>query len=464
MQPVFIDRSVIDGSLSAMERVKEMLHGAQPYYYIETYGCQMNEHDSEKIAGMLEGMGFVRTSEKSNADFILFNTCCIRDHAEKRTFGNVGFIKEIKENNPSLITAVCGCMMQQRETAKRLASRFPFVDMVFGTNELHIFPQLLEKVMNGGRVFEIRDTDGEIAEGLPIKRNEGFSTFVNIMYGCNNFCSYCIVPYVRGRERSRHAEDIVEEVRRVVRDEGFTEVTLLGQNVNSYNDNGLTFPELLRRVNEIDGLKRLRFMTSHPKDLSHELVMAMAECGKVCEHIHLPVQSGSNRILQLMNRRYTRERYLELVQDLRENVKGIELTTDIIVGFPTETDEDLEDTLDLVRRVGYSAAYSFAYSVRPGTKAAVMDGQIPESVKKERLQRLNAVITESVRSANDKYLGHVGEILIEGRDDRGKPMMFGKLGSLKMVYVDGDDSMIGQYRRVKITGTRFNSLAGEIID
>lgn len=463
MEPKFVDKKTIERSYAAIERLRARLNGTHPYYFIETYGCQMNEHDSEKIAGMLEEIGYERTNDKSRADFILFNTCCIRDHAEKRTFGNVGFIKEIKEGNPALITAVCGCMMQQKEVAKRLASRFPFVDMIFGTNELHIFPQLLEKVMKGGRVFEIKDIEGEIAEGLPIKRNEGFSTFVNIMYGCNNFCSYCIVPYVRGRERSRRAEDIIDEVRCVV-SQGFTEVTLLGQNVNSYNDNGVRFPELLRRVNEVDGLKRLRFMTSHPKDLSHELVMAMAECDKVCEHIHLPVQSGSNRILKLMNRRYTREHYLELVRDLRENVKGVEITTDIIVGFPTETDEDLEDTLSLVREVGFSAAYSFAYSVREGTKAAAMEGQIPESVKKERLAKLNSVIMESVNGANDKYMGVEGEILIEGRDMRGEPMMFGKLGSLKMVYVCGDESMIGNYYKVRITGTRFNSLVGEIID
>ncbi len=464
MKQVFVDKTVLDESFAAIRRIREMLNGVSPRYYIETYGCQMNEHDSEKIAGMLEAMGYEKALEKSSSDLILFNTCCIRDHAEKRTFGNVGFVKEIKENNPSLITAVCGCMMQQPEVARTLASRFPFVDMIFGTNELHLFPVMLEKVMNGNRVISIKEPNEEIAEGLPIKRNEGFSTFVNIMYGCNNFCSYCIVPYVRGRERSRRSGDIIEEVRRVVRDEGFTEVTLLGQNVNSYNDNGLKFPELLRMVNEVEGLKRLRFMTSHPKDLSHELVMAMAECDKVCEHIHLPVQSGSNRILELMNRRYTREHYFDLVQDLRENVKGIELTTDIIVGFPTETDEDLEDTLELVRKIGYSSAYSFAYSVRPGTKAAVMDGQIPEPVKKERLKRLNDVIAETVVKANDKYIGTIDEILIEGKDTRGEPMMFGKLGSLKMVYVKGDESMIGKYYNAKITGTRFNSLSGEIID
>ena len=463
MEPKFVDKSVIEASYAAMDRIKARLGCAAPYYYIETYGCQMNEHDSETLAGMLERMGYVRAEEKSKADLIIFNTCCIREHAEKRTFGNVGFIKEIKQENPALITAVCGCMMQQKEVAKRLAARFPFVDMVFGTNELAVFPQLLERVMDGGRVFEIKDIEGEIPEGLPMKRAEGFSTFVNIMYGCNNFCSYCIVPYVRGRERSRRAEDIVAEVRRAVNEEGYTEVTLLGQNVNSYNGGGVRFPELLRMVNEVEGLKRLRFMTSHPKDLSHELVMAMRDCDKVCEHIHLPVQSGSNRILMLMNRRYTREHYLDLVRDLRENVPGVEITTDIIVGFPTETEEDLEDTLSLVREVGFSAAYSFAYSVREGTVAARMDGQIPEEVKKERLARLNTVITESVVGANDKYMGVEGEILIEGCDKRGEPMMFGKLPSLKMVYVRGDESMIGKYYKVRITGTRFNSLVGELI-
>ena len=461
MEPKFVSPSVIEASNRAAARVRERLGGAKPRYYIETYGCQMNEHDSETFAGQLTQMGYVPAASKQEADLIMFNTCCIREHAELRTFGNVGFVKELKEQNPALITVVCGCMMQQKGVARRLAQRFPFVDMVLGTNELAQFPQFLERVMDGERVLEIKDTDGEIPEGLPIKRNEGFSTFVNIMYGCNNFCSYCIVPYVRGRERSRRAEDIVREVERAVND-GFTEVTLLGQNVNSYSGFGVTFPELLRMVDKVEGLKRLRFMTSHPKDLSHELVLAMAECKKVCPHIHLPVQSGNNRILALMNRHYTREHYLSLVRDLREFVPWVEITTDIIVGFPTETEEEFEDTVSLVREVGYSAAYSFAYSVREGTKAAAMDGQVPEEVKKSRLQRLNAAINESVVGANDRYIGTRGEILIEGCDRRGEPMMFGKLPSLKMVYVKGDESMIGEYRNVRITGTRFNSLYGEI--
>ncbi len=462
MQPNFVDEKAINEAYAAINRVRASLKGGAPHYYIETYGCQMNEHDSEKIAGMLEQMGYIPAENKVDADFILFNTCCIREHAELKTFGNVGFIKELKVNNPALITAVCGCMMQQRQTAQRLAKRFPYVDLIFGTNELHIFPQMLETVIHGGRVFEVKDSDGEIAERLPLKRKGGFSAFVNIMYGCNNFCSYCIVPYVRGRERSRHVEDILEEVRKVV-DEGFAEVMLLGQNVNSYNDNGVRFPELLRAVNDITGLRRLRFMTSHPKDLSPELVSAMAECENVCPHIHLPVQSGSNRILELMNRRYTREHYFTLLDMLRNAVRDIEITTDIIVGFPTETEQDFEDTLDLVRRARFSAAYTFAYSPREGTRAAKMDCQIEEAVKKERLARLNAVLLESVTGNNDKYLGYVGDILIEGLDTRGEPMLFGKLGNLKMVYVKGSPDMIGGSVRVKVTGTRFNSLVGEII-
>lgn len=463
MRSVFVDNNQIEAAYAAIDRLHERVSVSAPGYYIETYGCQMNEHDSEKIAGMLEKIGYIPVESKVDADFILFNTCCIREHAELRTFGNVGFVKELKAAKPSLVTAVCGCMMQQKGVANKLSARFPFVDLVFGTNELHAFPLMLERVLDGEKIVEIKDIDGEIAEGLPVKRQSGFSTFVNIMYGCNNFCSYCVVPYVRGRERSRRIDDIVEEVRDIVNTKGYSEVTLLGQNVNSYNDNGIRFPELLRRVNDICGLKRLRFMTSHPKDLSPELIDVMAECDKVCPHIHLPVQSGSNRILSLMNRKYTREHYFDLVDALRSKVKDIEITTDIIVGFPTETEEDFEDTLDLVRKVRYSAAYTFAYSPRAGTKASVMEDQIDENLKKDRLARLNAVLLESVVGNNDKYIGRTGDILIEGLDKRGEPMLFGKLGNLKMVYVKGSEELIGSFVTVKVVGVRFNSLLGEII-
>lgn len=459
-----INENDLKESFEAIKRIRSRIEGLGLRYYIETYGCQMNEHDSERIAGMLVECGYQQAESKADADLILFNTCCVREHAEKRTFGNVGFIKELKQLNPRLILGVCGCMMQQEEVAKRLYSRFPFVDFIFGTHELKNFPLMLEELLEGKRIFRVSESDGEVIEGLPVKRTPGFSTFVNIMYGCNNFCTYCIVPYVRGRERSRKPEDVISEVREVAK-EGYSEVTLLGQNVNSYNYNGVGFPELLRRVHdEVPELKRLRFMTSHPKDLSDDLIRAMAELPRVSKHIHLPVQSGSDRILKLMNRRYSSSDYLNLVEKLRNNVKDVEITTDIIVGFPGETEEDYEATCDLVRRVGYSNAYTFAYSPREGTAAAAMADQIPEAVKKERLNKLNAVLAESIPANNEKYIGYVGEILAEGVDHRGEPLLFGKLSNFKMIYVEGDESLVGSFVRVKVDGYRFNSLFGHIID
>ncbi|MBR5949577.1 MAG: tRNA (N6-isopentenyl adenosine(37)-C2)-methylthiotransferase MiaB [Clostridia bacterium] len=449
---------------SAISAVKERTANLALKYYIETYGCQMNEHDSEKLAGMLRECGYTKAELKQEADLILFNTCCVREHAEKRTFGNVGFIKELKTENPRLILGVCGCMMQQKDVAKRLFDRFPFVDLVFGTHELKNFPEMLLKVLDEKRVFQISDSDGEVIEGLPVERVEGFSTFVNIMYGCNNFCTYCIVPYVRGRERSRRAEDIVNEVKDVVAS-GYKEITLLGQNVNSYSSDGLDFPALLRLIcREVTELKRLRFMTSHPKDLSDGLILAMSELNNLCKHIHLPVQSGSDRILKAMNRKYTSSAYLELVDKLRAKVPHVEITTDIIVGFPGESEEDFEATCELVRKVGYSNAYTFAYSPRGGTVAARMDEQIPEEEKKRRLNALNAVLAETIPSNNDKYIGFEGEILVEGVDHRGEPLLFGKLSNFKMVYVEGDESLIGSFVPVKVDGYRFNSLFGHIVD
>ena len=446
-----------------MERIRGRIGGLGLKYFIETYGCQMNEHDSEKIAGMLENCGYSKAESKQDADFILFNTCCVREHAEKRTFGNVGFIKELKQQNPRLLLAVCGCMMQQKEVAKRLYDRFPFVDLIFGTHELKNFPDMLEKLLDEQRLFRVSDSEGEVIEGLPVKRNPGFSTFVNIMYGCNNFCTYCIVPYVRGRERSRKPEDIIEEVRRVALD-GYTEVTLLGQNVSSYRYGDVDFPKLLRMVHDsVSELPRIRFMTSHPKDLSDGLIEAMAELPRVCKHIHLPVQSGSDRILKLMNRRYTREKYLQLIDKLREKVPNVEITTDIIVGFPSETEEDYEATCELVKKVGYGNAYTFAYSPREGTVAAKMDEQIPEDIKKLRLNKLNAVLAETIPANNEKYIGFEGEILVEGVDRRGEPLLFGKLSNFKMVYVEGSEELIGSFVRVKVDGYRFNSLFGHII-
>ena len=437
-----------------------------PKLYIKTYGCQMNDHDAEKLSGMLQTCGFSPAPSKEEATLLLFNTCCVREHAEKRVFGNIGALKKRKEDEPGLLIGVCGCMMQQREVAERLFKRFPFVDLVFGTHELHHFPLLLSRTLAGERVFSVRESDGEIAEGLPVVRGGSFSTFVTIMYGCNNFCSYCIVPYVRGRERSRAPENIVAEVRSLA-ERGFREITLLGQNVNSYAyaDDGVDFPALLRRVSTVEGIERIRFMTSHPKDLSPRLIEAMATLPKVCNHIHLPVQSGSNRILSEMNRRYTREKYLGLVEDIRAAVEGVELTTDIIVGFPGETEEDFEETLALVRQVGFSAAYTFMYSPRLGTRAAEMENQVPEEVKKDRLLRLNACSAEQLKVGNRKYIGQEGTVLVEGCDRREKaPMAYGKLTNFKMVYFPGDAGLIGSMRHVRITGIQNNSLIGELVE
>ena len=462
------DTAVPQGELEsarlAAERINNNLDGHKPTYYIETYGCQMNEHDSEKIAGILERCGYFPAADKAAANIIFFNTCCVRDHAEKKVFGNIGALKKVKDENPSLIIGVCGCMMQQKEVADKLFKRFPYLDMVFGTNELHMLPNLLEKVLNGERIELVRQMDGEIAEGLPVKRIDSVSQFVTIMYGCNNFCSYCIVPYVRGRERSRSVESIVNEVKDLAAN-GVKEITLLGQNVNSYysEDDNADFPALLRAVCKVDGIERVRFMTSHPKDLSDGLIAAMAEEEKVCPHIHLPVQSGSDRILKLMNRHYDRERYFTVVDKLKAAVPGVELTTDIIVGFPGETEEDFEATLDMVEKIGYSAAYTFKYSPRTGTKAATMDEQISEEVKKERLKRLNDTVAKGLKAGSEKYIGQEGEVLVEGCDHRGEPMAYGKLPCFKMVYFKGDESMIGSLRRVRITEITKNSLVGELI-
>lgn len=453
-------------SLQASASLKKELEGRGFQYYIESYGCQMNDHDAEKLSGMLQTCGFSPAPSKEEATLLLFNTCCVREHAEKRVFGNIGALKKRKEDEPGLLIGVCGCMMQQREVAKRLFKRFPFVDLVFGTHELHHFPLLLSRTLAGERVFSVRESDGEIVEGLPVVRGGSFSTFVTIMYGCNNFCSYCIVPYVRGRERSRAPENIVVEVRSLA-ERGFREITLLGQNVNSYAyaDDGVDFPELLRRVSTVEGIERIRFMTSHPKDLSPRLIEAMATLPKVCNHIHLPVQSGSNRILSEMNRRYTREKYLGLVEDIRAAVDGVELTTDIIVGFPGETEEDFEETLALVRQVGFSAAYTFMYSPRLGTRAAEMENQVPEEVKKDRLLRLNACSAEQLKVGNQKYIGQEGTVLVEGCDRREKaPMAYGKLTNFKMVYFPGDAGLIGSMRHVRITGIQNNSLIGELVE
>lgn len=450
--------------MKACEAVRDA-YPEQKTCFVQSYGCQMNDYDAERLMGMFQAMGYAKTNDKAEADFIIFNTCCVREHAEKRVFGNIGALKKLKEERPWLKIAVCGCMMQQEEVAERLFNRFPFVDLVFGTHELDRFPHFVNRLLSGERVLSIYDSDSDIPEGLPISRLTPYSTNVIVMYGCDNYCTYCVVPHVRGRERSRKPEDILNEVKSIV-DAGYREVVLLGQNVNSYKgDDGSDFADILTLVNDVSGINRIRFMTSHPKDLSDKLIEAMAALPKVCNHIHLPVQSGSDRILKLMNRRYDVKRYKELVEKLRSSVPDIEITTDIIVGFPTETDEDFMGTVELVRDIGFSAAYTFMYSKRPHTPAAVMEGQVSEETKKERLNILNNACAETLRERNKRYIGKVGEVLVEGCDTRheGEPLAFGKLSNFKMVYFPGTPDLMGLFINVRITHDKSNSLIGQMV-
>ncbi len=429
-------------------------------YYIETFGCQMNVRDSETIAGILEQCGFARACAKEDAKFILYNTCCVRDHAEKRVFGNIGMLAARKANDPELIIAVCGCMMQQKKVAERMFRRFPFVDIVFGTNLFSRLPGFIEEARMGNRVLAVEDGI-QIEDDLPAVRTGANHAFVNINYGCNNFCTYCIVPYVRGKERSRQPGAILEEVRVLV-EGGYSEITLLGQNVNSYgNDLGIIdFAELLNRVSRIDGLRRIRFMTSHPKDLTDRLIEAIAALENVCHHVHLPVQSGSDRMLKAMNRRYTRDQYFSIAEKLHAAMGDVEVTTDIIVGFPGETESDFTDTLDLVERVGFAAAFTFKYSPRKGTIAAGMKEQVPDAVKRDRLKRLNALQERMSRVNNEKYIGSSGIVHVEGCDLRADPLCYGKFSNFKMVYFPGKPEQTGMYLPVRVTNVKRNSLVG----
>jgi len=446
---------------TAVESLHDQIASKQLTYFIETYGCQMNVRDSEIIAGILDGAGMQPCTEKESADFILFNTCCVRDHAEKRLLGNIGALRPLKESKPSLVLAVCGCMMQQEDAAQKLFKRFPFVDLVFGTHMVDKLPEMLQTVYSGERVCAASAEDIHVTEGLPSHRPGGTSAFVNIMYGCNNYCTYCIVPYVRGPERSRAPKDIIFEIKQLA-EQGYSEITLLGQNVNSYglDRNDINFPMLLQQIATVEGIERIRFMTSHPKDLSDELIRVMSEEPKICHHVHLPVQSGSDRILKRMNRKYTRDQYLEIVRKLRNSIPDVELTTDIIVGFPGETEEDFLDTMSLVNTVGYTAAYTFKYSPRRGTAAAKMEDQIPEADKSDRLARLNALQYVKTRENNEKYIGVTGKVLVEGHDGKDPGTAFGKFSNFKMVYFPGNAQDVGRYITVTVDSIRANSLVG----
>lgn len=431
-------------------------------YYIITYGCQMNIHESEKIAGILTSMGYIEAKNEIEANVIVFNTCCIRENAEDRAEGNIGALKKLKKAKKNLIVAVGGCMTQQVGYAQKLKKKFPFIDIIFGTHNLENFKELLVKKFSQNKgVIEVLEKENHIIEGTPKTRTSFPNAWVNIAYGCNNFCTYCIVPYVRGRERSRKIEDIVAECKGLV-DEGYKEITLLGQNVNSYGNDlgGVDFADLITEISKIDKKFRLRFMTNHPKDLSEKLIVALRQSDKVCRSIHLPIQAGSNRILKLMNRKYDRENYLSKVELLRKYLPDIAITTDIMVGFPTETEEDFLDTLDIVQKVGFAGAFTFIYSKRSGTPAAKMDGQVEENVSKRRIMKLIDMQNAINNAQSKSYVNKTVEILCEGYDEK-KQMYLGRDTHGRMIYFKGCSADFGEFINVKITKTGGISLIGE---
>lgn len=426
-------------------------------FCVTTFGCQMNARDSEKLVGVLELIGYKEEPDEEKADFVIYNTCTVRENANLRVYGRLGQLGAKKKKNPHMFIGLCGCMMQEPTVVEKIKKSYRFVDLIFGTHNIYKFAELIVTRFESERmVIDIwKDTD-KIVEDLPSERKFSFKSGVNIMFGCNNFCSYCIVPYVRGRERSRKPEEIIAEIKRLVAD-GVVEIMLLGQNVNSYGKNleePMTFAQLLRKANQIEGLKRIRFMTSHPKDLSEELIDAMRDCEKVCLHLHLPLQSGSSRILKLMNRRYTKEQYLDLVDRIRAKVPDISLTTDIIVGFPGETEEDFLETLDVVRRVRYDSAFTFQYSRRTGTPAAAMEDQIPADVVKDRFDRLLAEVQEISREVTARHLHTVQEVLVESINEQDASLVTGRMSNNTLVHFPGDASMIGTLQNVSLDECR----------
>lgn len=444
----------------------EKINGNKKLFFIQTYGCQMNEEDSEKLSGMLKRMGYESTENRDEASIIIFNTCCVRENAENKVYGNLGALKKQKEKNPDLVIGICGCMMQQKGMADEILKRFPYVNIIFGTHNSYKFPEYLNRVRTEGvQIKEIVDKETEIVEGIPVDRKSDVKGFVTIMYGCNNFCTYCIVPYVRGRERSRKPEDIENEIREMVAN-GYKEVTLLGQNVNSYGkglEENITFADLLRRVNEIEGLERVRFMTSHPKDLTLDVVYAIRDCDKVCEQIHLPVQSGSNRILKEMNRHYTKEQYLELAKEIRKEIPDVTFSTDIIVGFPGETEEDFNETLELAKEIQYDAAFTFIYSRRNHTPADKMENQIADDVKHERFNRLVEVVNSGIAKGNKEAEGKIYEVLVEGSSKNDESKLTGRTRNGRLVNFEGGEELIGALVNVKITKANSFSLVGEVV-
>ena len=458
-----------------IKKVKKINQDKNLKYTILTMGCQLNENDSEKLCGMLEKMGYTKTEKQNDADLALFNTCCVRENAEDKLFGKLGELKRLKEQK-GIIIAIGGCIMQEKHITDKIKESYPFVDILFGTHTLHKFPEDLYKVIEEKRKLEdILDIDGKIYEGLPIKRDSKIKASVTIMNGCNNFCSYCIVPYVRGRERSRQPRDIIEEVKKLAK-EGYKEITLLGQNVNSYlrveREKNIPFEEyqgvnsfatLLRAINKIDGIERIRFISPHPKDFTDDVIEAIADCEKVCKLVHLPLQSGNTKVLKEMNRKYTKEQYLNLVEKMKNKIPNLTLSTDIIVGFPGETDEEFEDTLEVVEKVRFEQVYMFIYSRRVGTPGDKMQNQIPEDIKHKRFDKLKALVESQIEENNKKYIGTTQKILVEGESKNNSNMLSGRTESNKVVIFEGSKELIDKIINIKIISQHMWYLKGEIL-
>lgn len=435
-------------------------------YHIVTFGCQMNEHDSELIAGMLENGGYVPAEDQNNADLIVLNTCCVRETAENKVFGMLGRLGKLKKQKPNMIIALGGCMSQQEHIGQRIKQRFPYVDIVFGTHNIHTLPDLIAQVCEKRQqIIDVWHEHKNISKEIPVKRFHGVRAWVSIMYGCNNFCTYCIVPYVRGRERSRQPDAIIKEIEELGL-QGYKDVTVLGQNVNSYGkdlESGIDFADLLERINDIKGIERIRYMTSHPKDFSDKLIQMISQLSKVCEHIHLPVQAGSNTILKKMNRKYSREDYLTLVEKIRSAVPGVSLTTDIMVGFPGETDADFSDTVELVKQVEYDSAFTFIYNKRKGTPAATMEEHVPDDIKSKRIQELIELQNKITLQKNELEVGKVLNCLVEGPSKTNPSIMSARTRTNKIVVFRGEQKMVGMMLPLRINGYSLTHLEGEII-
>ena len=461
-----MNNNIVEEQIRYIEKVKEINKGKNLKYYILTMGCKLNENDSEKLSGMIENMGYTKTDNVEESNLVIFNTCCVRENAEDRLFGKLGEMKKIKENRGTII-AVGGCMMQEKHITEKINKSYGFYDIIFGTHTLHKFPEDLYRViMNSRKLEDILYIDGEIYEGLPIKRSDTTKASVTIMNGCNNFCTYCIVPYVRGRERSRNPKDIIDEIKQLAKD-GYKEITLLGQNVNSYKGDGTLgiykFSELLQAINNIEGIEIIRFISPHPKDFTDDVIKVIKECKKISRIIHLPLQSGSSKVLKNMNRKYTKEQYLQLVTKMKKEIPNVLFSTDIIVGFPGESDEDFEDTLDVVKKVNFEQVFMFIYSRRVGTPADKMENQIPEKIKHERFNKLKNLVEKQIKENNKKYIGTIQKVLIEGISKNNDNTLSGRTDSNKVVILEGNKNLINNIVDIKIVEDCLWYLKGEIV-